>query len=67
MSNIIVPYCHHIHHALKYDNEFIKEIEFTKEILRRNLNNKADSKTDSKTNQSIESSSQKEAVIVLIK
>jgi len=57
MSNIIVPYCHHIHHALKYDNEFIKEIENTKEILRRNYNNNnTDSKTDSKTtNQSTES------------
>ena len=68
MSNIIVPYCHHIHHALKYDNEFIKEIENTKEILRRNLYNnnmsKTDNKTDNKTNQSIESSSQKDTVIL---
>ena len=65
MSNIIVPYCHHIHHALKYDNEFIKEIEHTKEILRRNLNNNTNNKTDSKTNQSIESSSQKDTLIIL--
>ena len=56
MSNIIVPYCHHIHHALKYDNEFISEIEYIKEILQYNRN---------KTNQSIESSSQKDAVIIL--